>query len=430
MKNIIARASRHLFLLALFFQLAPALANETQVRKIVRDYIGIAQDAYTPGPSPTRDEWKMIDKKRAHAKSFWADQRKKANKDFMFLKAHKDIPFSLTDYGQTGDYAQIVVMFTPPTGSKAPFFPTRKGRYRLINKKGQWKLARFEPVYKKVIYPVANGASVKVLLEAYFKAMQQLYPPAVEPKQSKKQSLFAIRSRTAAYWKLREKDIKTPSMRSILFFYINRPKSWQFDKIDQAGDFARADLSMDVGNPSQTRAKKQGLKRRVRYTLIRSDGNWHITDFDDLDKKDSEKAKREQVTTPTTTLVAGNTPAQTLETYLNRMRKLYGPNAKDEVTPVSAMKQTKSLWRFSKPADRAMASRANSLFMLFRPVAWTTKDIQQQGDTATVTVNYSFSPTNDIAARLSAQVETVKYQLTQKDRLWYLSGYQTKMQTR
>ncbi len=159
-------------------------------------------------------------------------------------------------------------------------FSTRKGRYSLVHSENKWEIAEFSLVYKKPIYPVAQGASINALLDAYFTAMQAVCPvvpqTTIEPHRKKAQevSLVAARLRTSNYWKLRDKDPEVPSMHSAMFFRLYQPSAWTIQQVNEAGDFARARIEMMVKTQSnEWRQTDLTGKEFVQFELDTEGGN-------------------------------------------------------------------------------------------------------------------------------------------------------------
>ena len=172
------------FFFSLFFVLpdvCSAGSEEATVRSLIADYLAVAQDVYAPSLPETDADLRVIDQMRAQAKSLWI-YPKQSSKDFLFLKAHAGMPYALVDFESSGDFARIIVHFKPEPSDEvraAPVFSTRKGRYSLVHSGNGWKIAGFNLVHKKPVYPVAQGASINALLDAYFTAMQAVYPVPV-----------------------------------------------------------------------------------------------------------------------------------------------------------------------------------------------------------------------------------------------------------
>ena len=143
------------------------------------------------------------------------------------------------------------------------------------------KIVKLQLDSKKSVEPVTEGAGIREVLEAYFKEMASIYPPG-DTQGRENTSLSSTRSRTQAYWKLMERDTGLPSMKSGMFFNLYRPSSWKINEIRESGDFARAEVVMEVGSPPQIRLRKDSFSRDVRYSLIRDSGNWYITGFEEI----------------------------------------------------------------------------------------------------------------------------------------------------
>jgi len=129
-------------------------------------------------------------------------------------------------------------------------------------------------------YPTTPGAPVPTVLEAYFTEMHRAFPPTDErPGPS---NVLGAGSR---FWKLGARDTRIPSQRGALLFLQYRPAAWKIASVDESGDFALAQVDFTVGSPLQLRGQKAPVVRRAEYALVRDEGNWYLTGFQDLERR-------------------------------------------------------------------------------------------------------------------------------------------------
>jgi hypothetical protein len=412
----------------------PAGTDEAAVRGLITDYLAVAQDVYAPSLPETDADLRVIDQMRAQAKSLWI-YPKRASKDFLFLKAHAGMPYALVDFESSGDFARIVVHFKPQPSDEvraAPVFSPRKGRYSLVHSRNGWKIAEFNLVHKKPVYPVVEDASIDALLDAYFTAMQAVYPvvpqTTFEPhgKKAEEVSLIAARLRTSNYWKLREKDPEVPSMRSAMFFRLYQPSAWTIQQVDEAGDFARARIEMNVGSPLQIKLKRGDFTRQVQYSLVRTGKNWYLIDFEDLDEKARRKAREQAALAeeePGRPEV-GASAQEILDSYFQQLQSLYpSEGIAAAANSVAVMKQTKFYWKLDTHARRATAARSLSFFNLFRPTSWTVEQLHESGDTAEARVAFTIGNSSMRQLNAGRPTKTATYSLVQEGQTWLLSDY-------
>ena len=276
-------------------------------------------------------------------------------------------------------------------------------------------------MYKKPVYPVAQGASINELLDAYFTAMQAVYPIVpktpikLHGKKAEAVSLISARLRTSNYWKLREKDPEVPSMRSAMFFRLYQPSAWTIQQVNEAGDFARARIDMNVGSPLQIKLKRGDFTRQVQYSLVRTGKNWYLIDFEDLDEKARRKAREQAALAeeePKPPKV-GASAQEILDSYFQRLQSLYPLEGTAAANPVAVMKQTKFYWKLDTHARRATAARSLSFFNMFRPTAWTVEDLHESGDTAEARVAFTIGNPSMRQLNAGRPTKTATYSLVQ-----------------
>ena len=261
---------------------------EEDILKLFEEYYEISKKIYTPqaeGKKLTPDDVKAIEKLRIDAAVYWiprATRTSTVTRDFNFLKRNIMAPFSLDSVQMSGDFARLNITFELDPGGKNKF-AQKNGEYEFTQTDTGWKISKFKTVTPKPVYPVPEGSSINVVLEAYFNKMKSIYPPG-DTKGQRGPSLTSTRSRTLAYWKLKERDTSLPNMKSGMFFTMYRPSKWEIEEVKESGDFARADVTMEVGNPLQIRLKKGPFSKSVRYTLVKDGKNWYITGFEEIDE--------------------------------------------------------------------------------------------------------------------------------------------------
>ncbi len=272
-------------------------------------------------------------------------------------------------------------------------------------------------------YPVEKGAQVPELLRAYFTKMSEIYPPGTKPGKDSV-SLTASRTKTMAFWKLKPRDTKVPSMRSNMLFAIYQPTAWDIVKVQEAGDFARAKVTMTVGNPVQMRLKR--YSRDVEYTLVKVDGNWYMTGFKESGAKTSLKDKEEQsqaAESQEQAQTADGDAEQTLFQYLKTLDEIFSqkkdsPSVNPAMYFQDAIIKTEHFWQRGKGKQRA-ASRSVSLFVTIQPKSWSIDSVDVSAGKATADV--TITPGAPMMERLGDK--KIKYELILEGNKWYIADY-------
>ena len=261
-------------------------------------------------------------------------------------------------------------------------------------------------------YPVTPGAPVSEVLEAYFVKLSTIYPPGSKPGKDST-SLTASSSQAGSFWKLKPKDVDVPAMRSSMFFAIYQPQSWEIIKVQEAGDFARAEAEMQVGSPTHIRLHQ--TKRDVQYTFVRVNGNWYITGFKDK----SAKAPTKEVP-PEQPVVTSADASETLTLYLKQLQDVFaGDNSGNPANHFTeAIRKTEGYWQSDKGKQRA-AARSVALFATMQPTRWSIDRIEASGTKATATV--SITPGSPMMAKLGDK--SVSYELVLEEGKWFLADY-------
>ncbi|MFC2158763.1 hypothetical protein ACFLT9_13085 [Acidobacteriota bacterium] len=259
---------------------------EEDIMKLFKEYYEISKKIYTPqaeGKKFTPDDIKATEKLRREAGVYWiprATRTSTITRDFNFLRNNIKAPYVLGSVQMATDFARLTITYElAPDGKNK--FAQKNGEYEFTQTETGWKISKFQIVIPKPVYPVPESSSIDVVLEAYFKKMQSIYPPG-DTKGQRGPSLTSARSNTQAFWKLKERDITTPSMKSAILFNLYRPSKWEILDIKESGDFARTDVTMEVGNPLQIKLKNGPFSKSVRYTLVKDGGNWYITGFEEI----------------------------------------------------------------------------------------------------------------------------------------------------
>ncbi len=210
-------------------------------------------------------------------------------------------------------------------------------------------------------------------------------------------------------------------MKSNLFFAMYQPKAWKIEKIQEAGDFARATLLMTVGNLIQA---KKNPSKIVHYTLVRVSDNWYLTGFkEEGSSLSKEKTKEQDQNKKTSAVLSGFKPKEVLSTYLEALEAVFRDKGNDAgQNPAmhfqKAVISTKYFWQKGPQTNRA-ASRSASLFVTMQPTSWNIETITITDKEAVGLV--SIIPQNQAMANLVSN--GVHYKLIYEKDSWLLTDY-------
>ena len=273
--------------------------------------------------------------------------------------------------------------------------------------------------------PVSEDeVELDALLQSYFKILQEMYPPGQMEQTDSKLTVLISRKKTKHLWALKDRDIKMPDLLSALAFMLYRPSGWEVSKYSVAGDYAKANVSLTIGDPTRKRLRERvgkDLSRRVSYSFVRVSDNWRIVNFNDLDGEKSreqsaalqEKEKRRV----DTSLVQGKSSVDVVELYLLTVQKLVAN--KEAAQMRQAMLETTSLWAKNRSVSKERSQNVSQLF-LKAPFSWAVLERMDTNEGEKVSVAIT-SEGKSIGGSFLNNFK-ISFSLVRQDDNWLISG--------
>ena len=215
-----------------------------------------------------------------------------------------------------------------------------------------------------------------------------------------------------------------PDLLSALAFMLYRPSGWEVSKYSVAGDYAKANVSLTIGDPTRKRLRERvgkDLSRRVSYSFVRVSDNWRIVNFNDLDGEKSreqsaalqEKEKRRV----DTSLVQGKSSVDVVELYLLTVQKLVAN--KEAAQMRQAMLETTSLWAKNRSVSKERSQNVSQLF-LKAPFSWAVLERMDTNEGEKVSVAIT-SEGKSIGGSFLNNFK-ISFSLVRQDDNWLISG--------
>lgn len=249
---------------------------------------------------------------------------------------------------------------------------------------------------------LAETKEAKDTLDAYFNKLIEFF--AASDSKGEKPDAMAGLNIGGSFWKQDSKQSRLEAVDSALFFFVNRPKSFEYIETKQAGDFARFHVK------TQT--------KEVTYSLIREGEDWKIVSFKDLNKIKKDREPKKEVEK---TLYTFSSPDELLEAYFTKSKGL-SPAGKD---PIESFKETEAFWIDSKKNKRYI-SNSHSFFNAFNPSSWSIDFTDRTEESAAATVTFVVG--NPAWTKLKGKQVTkeAEYKMVKHNGYWLLSEFSVK----
>lgn len=406
------------------------VSAETSPTQVLEQYFSISSKLFPPQLEMSIDERVALTKEKDR---FWLKKRNSA-KDFLFIKQNVQFPYTIKDVVVKGDAASLKVVFTPDKGSlvaAAPMYLPTSGVYEM-RRIGEWKLVSFKKIIPKQQRPVDPSASIRDVLSSHHDLMASIYPP--DKSKLPQKELISTRSKISTLWikkRASASQMRTDKVPS--FFYdIYKPTVWKILDLKQDGNTAIARIEMAVGSENQIRLNKGGFARQVEYSLVRRDGEWYLSNFQDVaalaEGRVKKKTDQQAVVKKQKLAVAAPGPdgsgRDVLDAYFKQLQNYYPPgNNALPGNPMIVADETAKFWKMDNRKARSSHARSMSIFMLFRPTDWTIKQFSQSGDTATARVAFAIGVKHMIKLNKGSHSKLANYTLEQIAGKWLITGF-------
>ena len=421
-----------LFITLAFLIPASVVSAEVSPKQVLKQYFAISSKLFPPQLEMSIDERVSLTKKR---EAFWHKKRN-SNKDFLFIKQNAKFPFTIKELTveDEGHVASMEVIFTPDKGSlvaAAPMYMATSGIYEM-RRDEEWKLVAFKKIITKQKRPVGPSASIEDVLSGHHDLLASIYPP--DKSKLPQNELISTRAKISTLWvkkRASASQMRTDKVPS--FFYdVYKPTVWKILDLNEDGNSAVARIEMAVGSENQIRLNRGGFTRQVEYSLVRKDGEWYISAFQDITALAEGKVRVEadQQAAVKKQKLAVAAPGQDgggremLDAYFKQLQNYYPPGSNAPPgNPMIVADETQKFWKMDNRKARSSHARSMSIFMLFRPTDWTVKDFSQSGDTATARVSFTIGVKRMIKLNKGSPTKSANYTLKQVAGKWLITGF-------
>lgn len=195
------------------------------------------------------------------------------------------------------------------------------------------------------------------------------------------------------FWKVGGMESKLSGTESAFFIIVNRPESFKFSEVKEAGDFAKITVEMNVTGPVPGGNYNGPKTKDVEYKLIKAGQDWKIVSFTDLYKEKVQKERKEKERKAATESEKAkttifSTPEELLEQYFTKLKNIFPPGTvTPEKNPIELFNETKHFWANSKKNKRQI-SNCHSFFNMYSPSTWSFVITDSSQTSASVTVTF------------------------------------------